>query len=203
MWYPAAITVAATAEPVSMAQALRQCRLEPDDTLNLEYIQDLIPRARAHVERQCAVRFATQTVTMSCDHFTAHRWWQQTEYMQSAGDMARLPEAPVQSITSISYVDVDGMTQTLSASVYELRADGLEAAIVLKYNQVWPPIQVGSRITVVAVVGYATAPEDVVHAMLVLISFWFENREAVHIGTMATNLDFMGEAMLCNHRRGV
>lgn len=186
MWYPAAITTAATAEPVTLAQVKEQSRIDhADDDTKLER---LITAARAHVEKRCAVRFASQTVTVKCDCFD---------------DMARLPEAPVSSITSISYVDTAGATQVLATSVYELRADGIEAAVVLKYNQTWPAIQPGSRITVVAVVGYATAPADVAHSILLLVSHWLENAEPVSIGESVSAIDMMIDPLLCNHRRGV
>lgn len=188
MWYPATITTPATAEPVTRAQAKEQCNVDVDDKDDDALLDRLIAAARNHVEKYCSSRFAAQTVTIKCDCFA---------------DMARLPEAPVASITSISYVDTSGADQTLAASVYELRADGLEAAVVLKYNQTWPAIRPGSRITTVAVVGYAAAPEAVTHAMLGLVAHWFENREAVVIGETSTAIDMFIDALLCNHRRGM
>ncbi len=110
--------------------------------------------ARSHVEAYCGTRLASQTVSIKCDGFS---------------DFVRLSESPVQSVSSVSYVDASGATQTLSADVYELRSDGLEAAIVLKYGQAWPSIRQGSRITVTVVVGYAAVPPAIVHAMLLRI----------------------------------
>lgn len=184
MWYPATVTVAATAEPVTRAQAKDQCRIDWADDDG--FLDRAITTARNHVEKYCGVRFASQTVTVKCDCFE---------------DMARLPEAPVSSVTSISYVDTDGNSQTLASSVYELRADDLEAAIVLKYNQSWPSIQLGSRITVVAVVGYAAAPPAASHAMLALVGYFNENRDSV--GEASETVDMMVDSLLCNHRRGV
>ena len=96
---------------------------------------------------------------------------------------------------AITYVDTDGATQTLSTDVYELRANGLEASIVLKYNQSWPSIQPGSRITVTATLG-AAAPEAVVQAMLTFIDDTFHKRDHAKIGDW-TVLD----VLLFNHRR--
>jgi hypothetical protein len=108
-------------------------------------------------------------------------------------------------VTSIEYVNTAGTTQTLSTDVYELRAEGIEAAIVRKYNQVWPAIRPGSRITLTAVVGYATVPDDVKHAMLLLIGALFENREQTVIGVSVASLpgSVNVDAFLANHRRGV
>jgi uncharacterized phiE125 gp8 family phage protein len=182
MWYPATIAAPAT-EPVTSAQAKVQCRIESTDTNFDTEITRLITAARAHVEKYCNVRFGSRSAVVKCDRWT---------------DMARLPDAPVTTVTSISYVDADGVTQTLATTVYELRGDDLEAGIVLKYAQAWPSIQPGSRITLTADVGYSTSPPDVVHAMLIDIADMFHGRESEARDDFST-LD----ALLINHRRGV
>ncbi|UNK78064.1 phage head-tail connector protein [Sphingopyxis granuli] len=178
-WYPVA-PVAPVVEPVSLVQAKAQCRVigtDEDDALDL-----YIASARAHAEAYCGAAFAERTLVARCDSFT---------------DMARLPFAPVNSVTSIVYDDTIGTTQTLSATVYELRADGLDAAIVLKPGAAWPAVQPGSRITLSASVG--TIPlDDVLHAMLLFIADSFDRREHAKAGDW-TSLD----SLLCNHRRGV
>lgn len=185
MWYPASITTPAAAEPVTLEEAKAHLRVDGSDEDAL--IEGVIAAARAHVEAYCAVPFATQTIEAKCDGFA---------------DFSRLPVAPVQSVGAITYLDTAGAPQTLSADVYELRADGLEASIVLKYGQTWPAVQPGSRITMVAVVGYAAAPEDVKQALLLLIGHWYEHREAVNIGNIVTAVPMAVDALLCNHRRG-
>ncbi|PKA40447.1 hypothetical protein CWR43_28125 [Rhizobium sullae] len=180
MWYPTKITVAATSEPVTTAEAKRRLRIDFDD--DDADVDLMLGSARDHVEKYCNTRLASQTVEIKCDGFC---------------DFARLPEAPVSSITSVSYVDTDGATQTLATTVYELRADGLETSIVTKYGQQWPAIQSGSRITVTAVVGYAEAPAAVKHAILLFIADAYEVRENAKVEDW-TALD----ALLCNFRRG-
>lgn len=179
MWYPATVTSAAGAEPVTVAEAKTQCRVLHSDEDGL--FGDLIETARNHVEKYCGVRFTTQTVAIKCDDWC---------------DLAYLPEGPVQSVSSISYVDTDGATQTLSTDVYEVRAEGIEARIVLKYNQTWPTIQSGSRITVTAVVGHATAPPAVKYAMLAWITDAYDNR-----GVSVEENTHLFDALLANHRR--
>ncbi|TPL36740.1 hypothetical protein FJ947_10830 [Mesorhizobium sp. B2-4-8] len=182
MWYPATVTVAATDEPVSLVEAKRHVHAEDftDDDAELAL---LISSARDHVEKYCNTRFARQTVAVKCDCF---------------GDMSRLSEAPVQSVTSIVYTDTDGATQTLATSVYELRADGLESSITLKYGQSWPAIQPKSRITLTGVVGYADAPPSVKHAILLFLAGGYEMRENASADAWTTF-----DCLLSNHRRGV
>jgi len=180
MWYAASITTPAASEPVTVSEVKAQCRIDTsdDDTL----LSRLISGARDYVERYCNCRFASQTVTVKCDSFS---------------DMARFVEAPVTSITSIKYYDTDGNEQTLSTDVYELRSDGMESAIALKYGQVWPTAQAGTRITVVAVVGFTTVPPAVKDAILLLVSDRYENRQSTQIDDFSTV-----DALLSNYRRG-
>jgi uncharacterized phiE125 gp8 family phage protein len=157
-----------------------QCVVLHDDDDGL--FEGLIATARDHVERYCGTPLATQTVEAKCDCF---------------GDMTRLSLAPAQSVTSIEYVDTAGAQQTLAASVYEERFDGLEAAIVTKHGQNWPAIQPGSRITLTAVVGYEEFPPSIKHAMLLWIADAYEQRENKELPGWSAF-----DALLCNHRRG-
>jgi uncharacterized phiE125 gp8 family phage protein len=179
MWYQARVTVQPS-EPVSKEDAKRQCVVLHDDDDAL--FDALITAARDHVERYCGTPLATQTIEVKCDGFC---------------DFERLPLAPVQSITSISYVDTTGATQTLATSVYEGRFDGLDASIVRKYGEQWPAIRPGSRITLTAIVGYENLPASIKHAMLLWIAEAYEQREnaAAHDWTAF-------DVLLCNHRRG-
>lgn len=184
MWYP--VTVAAPlTEPVSVDTLRQQMRRDDSDEPTL--VESMGKVARAHIEKYCGVRFASRTgVVMRCDGWS---------------DMARLPEAPVTAISGITYIDTDGASQTLSTDVYELRSDDLEAAVVLKYNQTWPPIQLGSRITVTATVGYATIPPDVAWAIQMLAAHLNENREDTVVGVSAEKIPMGVESLLTNHRR--
>lgn len=194
MWYPATVTTAAASEPVSIEEAKRYVRaLDFDD--DDAQISAFISAARDHIEKYCNTRFATQTVTVKCDSFN---------------DFARLSEAPVSSITSITYVDGSGATQTLADTVYELRGDGLEASINLKYAQNWPAIQNKSRITVTAVVGYGECPPAVKQAMLLWLAEVYLNRENAPlgeggrpvVGALWTAGWSAMDSLLCNFRRG-
>lgn len=187
MWYQASVPAPATgSEPVSLARFKDQSRVESGD--EDELFQRMIASARAHIEERCGIRIAPRDVQLRCDVFD---------------DFAKLPEAPVNSIASITYTDTAGATQTLSTSVYELRADVLDASIALKYGQTWPSIQPGSRITVAANIGFSTCPEAIEQAMAMMLDFWNENRGAVvtERGVQPFELPFSIDAMLINWTR--
>lgn len=159
MWYAPTVTVAAASEPVTLSEAKAQCRVDGDDENAL--ITGLIAAARDHVEMHCGTPMVSRTVTVKCDGFD---------------DFSHFPVVPLVAVSSVSYVDSAGGTQTLSAGIYEVRSDGLTASLALKSGQSWPSIQTGSRVTVTASVGYSAVPGAVKQSILLLIGQWFDNR---------------------------
>lgn len=175
MWLPATVTIPATNEPVTLAEAKRQVRAA-DFTDDDDYLTDLIAAARNHAEKYCGVYLAQQTVSVQADSWC---------------DFDHLSVRPAQSVTSIAYIDQFGNPQTLATTVYELRGD----AIVTKYGQAWPTIQKDSLITLTAVVGFAAIEPAVKHAILLRIADLYENRES------ASDADWTSfDSLLSNHR---
>lgn len=187
MWYPPVVTVAPSAAVISSGDVALHCRVESGDTDSTAALVIYLAAAVAHVEAYTGTRLASQTVTIAADSFS---------------DMARLPLAPVTSISSVQYVDVAGATQTLSSTVYRLIASGIEAFIELKPDQSWPTTKTGERITVTAVVGFASLPFDIRAAILLTTAHLYSNREATGANTIV-DLPAGVAALLCNHRRGV
>lgn len=181
-WYPHTVTVAAASEPLTEAEAKAQCRVDGSDEDS--YIASLIEAARSHVEGYCGTPIVSRTVTVKCDKFA---------------DFAAFPVVPLQSVSSVSYVDGAGSTQTLSTDVYEVRADGLTASLALKDGQSWPSIQSGSRITVTAVVGYSAPPPEIVHAVKLLVATWYDQRAGVSDKPISETPHAVA-ALLTNHR---
>ena len=195
MWYQPEIVSPVSAEPVTLGMAKQQCRAEIyDDDGNITASVDdplfelLITSARDHAEKICGRFFAPCEIEAYCDDFT---------------DLARFDVSPVTEIVSISYVSPAGDDETLSASTYELRVNGMDASVVLKSGNSWPSRQTGSRIKVGMKVGTSSPPPTVLRAMLLLIGAWYENREetviGVSIGELPTYVSV--DALLCNNRR--
>ena len=74
-----------------------------------------------------------------------------------------LDSPPIQSVTSIQYIDQAGATQTLSSSVYTLDVSQKPGRIAPKINQYWPnhfPSESGA-VFVTYVAGYGDYPIQV------------------------------------------
>lgn len=98
--------------------------------------------------------------------------------------------APLSEVTAITYVDVDGETQTISTSKYEVENASVEtnryARVRLAYNETWPATRCQRRaVTVSCVLGYPTTgspaladlPDDLVHGRLLVIGELYRQRE--------------------------
>jgi len=98
-----------------------------------------------------------------------------------------LPMGPVQSITSVQYVDTDGNTQTLASSGYQFDAAGRLKA---SYSNVWPTTREQyDAVTVTYISGKTHAgnvQEDIKLAMLLLIGACDVNRENIAFTQIST-----------------
>lgn len=184
------IVTGPVAEPVTLAEAKAHCRVEhsSDDTL----ISSLIVAAREYVETETRRALCTQTWDL-----TIHRAW--PSYWDAECHEWRigieLPRPPLVSVTSITYVDTAGDSQTLAADQYQVVKTGgqtLAGLIVPAYSVTWPSIRdVHDAISVRFVAGYGNAaavPQRIKQAMLLLIGHLYENREAVITGTITAEL---------------
>lgn len=99
----------------------------------------------------------------------------------------QIPRPPLQSITSIQYVDTDGATQTLDPTLYIVDTVSEPGRIAPAFNQIWPITRAQiNAVTITFVAGYgATAgsvPATTRHAVRMLASHYYEHREAVSDG---------------------
>jgi uncharacterized phiE125 gp8 family phage protein len=171
-----------TTEPLSLAEAKAHCRIDHDDENAL--VASLIVAAREYAETFTHRALAPQTWEDTRDTFPNGVWV--------------LPKPPVTSVTSVTYVDGAGDTQTWAASNYttDLPAGRWAACakIVPVYATFWPITRaVINAVTVRFVCGYSTTPEAIKAAMKLLIGHWYKNRETSVIGnqneTLVTAVD--------------
>lgn len=187
MWYqPSVSATPPHVEPVTLEQARYQCGILPDESYFDSQLSDLISEAREYAEEYCNVRFAEVALTIEGDEFA---------------DLARLPTGPIQSLSAIRFISPSGSAEVLDSEMYRLHRDGIEPFVSLAPGARWPARERGSRIIIEGVFG-GGVPLSVRRAMLMLISHWFVNRDAVVTGTIATTIPMGVDALLSNHRRG-
>lgn len=98
----------------------------------------------------------------------------------------RIPLGPVSSISSVTYTDLNGSTQTLASSLYTYDLDADPVLIVPSYSSVWPPTRdTPGAVKVTFVAGETTPPADLKAACLLLIGHLYANREAASADSLA------------------
>lgn len=178
-------------EPMSLAEAKDHLRETGADQDGL--IAGYILSAREYVENATHRKMITQTLDFTIDHY-----WPCWAYRYRID----LPIAPVASITSISYVDTTGATQTLAADQYVAVLTGSVPYIEPAYGVTWPQVRCqGAAITVRFVAGgtLSQVPNPLMQAMRMLIGHWYNVRESV--GAVTTSEIPMGvEALMSPYR---
>lgn len=197
-----------TLEPVSLAEAKAHLRVEVPDEDAL--IDGYILAAREYIERETQRALITQTL----DYKTSFsRWYSQCGNwpIYYTGECYRtgimLPRPPLQSVTSLAYVDSAGATQTLAANQYQVildNGDSHEGLIVPAFGVTWPTLQaVPDALTIRFVAGYG-GMEDVPHsirqAMLLLIGQFYEQRENVIAGASIAEVPFAVASLISHFR---
>ncbi|WP_425401256.1 head-tail connector protein [Algiphilus sp.] len=173
-------------EPLTVADAKAQAivQVSTDDSLIEAYIQT----AREHVEAFVKRSLVTQTWRLTLDCWS----W-----------MIYLPQPPVQSVSSIKYLDDQGVQQTLDPAHYRVDVSGDPARITPAYGYTWPSVQpVISPIEIEYVAGYGDAadvPQAFKHAMRLHIAAMYEFREDFVAGTIITQLPEGAKSFLWPH----
>lgn len=161
------LITAPAVEPVTLAEARAHLKATSADEDVL--IQGWIMAARERAESFTARRLITQTWDWVMDRFPC---WEM-----------EVPNAPLQSVTSISYVDTAGATQVLDAAKYLVDAKSDPGRITPAYGEVWPPTRSQiNAVTVRFVCGYGLAnavPVGVKAAMLLVCGYLDQHREDV------------------------
>lgn len=157
-------TVEPVADAITIHTAKKQCEIAASDTAHDAHLHRLITGAVRDVERWTRRALITQTWQLTMTRFPD---WEIV-----------LPRPPLQSVTSIQYVDEAGVTQTLSPALYQVSSD--QPAIVQPaYNEVWPVTRVSTRdaVTITYVAGYGidstTIPPEFTNVIAELVAFKF------------------------------
>lgn len=177
-------------EPVALTGSMgvkRHLRIDADDTDFDDLLAELIRAAREAVEHDADVCLLTQSWELTLDSFPS-----------SSDTAIELPKRPAQSVTSISYVDTNGDTQTWDEDEYQVDVSSTvrRGRVRPAYGMDWPTTrdQLGAvRIEFVA--GYGDTAADVPRllkqAMLLWIAASHELPEAVVVLTRAKRAELV------------
>ena len=167
-----------SSEPIMLNEAKLHLRVDvtDDDTL----ITGLIVAARQSAEQITGRALMQQTWELALDRFECE---------------IRLQMPPLQSVTSIKYLDQDGVQQTLSTSDYLVDDYREPARIVPAYGKCWPSTRCQANAVLVRfIAGYANAgvvPQEIKQWMLLMIGSMYENREREIVGNITQELGFV------------
>lgn len=190
-------TSVVTTEPITLATARLHLRLDavgsppshPDDAL----VTSLIKVAREAVEAYTELTVAQTTYAMALDEFPV--------------DAIELGTYPINSITSITYTDTNGTTQTLSSGSYIFDSYSNPAKIFP--TTIWPQAkQIPNAVVVRFAAGFTDGispndypmPEALKQAMLLYIGELYENREAINVGNLVSQIPLGMIHLMTPHR---
>lgn len=178
---------APSVEPVSLADAKQALRLTGADEDG--YLTNRIVEARRLVERWLGRQLITATWKLYLDEFP---------------DEVLLEKLPVATVTSITYVDLDGTTQTLASADYQtdITSQDTPARIMPAYGKSWPDTRADTynAVCVTFTAGYGAAatsvPDTIKAAILLLVGHRYELREPLNIGNIVNEIPFSVQALL-------
>lgn len=190
------LVVAPVAEPVTLTQMkswLRETGTDQDDNITL-----LIQAAREYGENYTRRAWAQQTLLYTQEYFCG-------------GDI-ELPRPNLQAVSSVKYIDSNGVLQTLAASVYQADTTREPGCVRLAYGQTWPDVRASdfNAVQITYVAGYATGgspfdptaiPAAARNWLMRKVAQLYEHREEIIVGTVVapvprTSVDGMLDALI-------
>lgn len=183
----------ATVEPVTLDEAAEHLRIEaygsPAEYPEATLLQSLIAAAREYVEHESGLLLAPCVMELAGRSFASLCRW--------PGDLGiTLRTAPVSGIVAVTYVDADGVTQTMDDDAYVLDNVGQMPTLYPAYGVTsWPGARdQANSVRIQFAAGYspttgspttAIIPQSLRSAVLLMLGHLYENREE----TTATKLE--------------
>jgi uncharacterized phiE125 gp8 family phage protein len=166
-----------TTEPVSLDEACIHLKdVYPED---FYLVSAQISAAREQAEAFTRRYIAVQTVELAMSKFPTR---------------IKLP-LPVVSITSLKYIDPDGVEQTITDYQFSNQKD--DAYIIAPYGRQWPATKdIPEAVMVRFVVGYTTCPQSIRAAILLMVGDLYANRESIAFGVTVNEIPLTAERLL-------
>lgn len=162
-------TVEPASYAVDIAEAKKQCELGENASPHDNHIARVMAAAIADVERHTRRALITQTWKLSLREFPFD-------------GRIELPRPPLQSITSIQYVNTLGVLTTLDSSEYQVSTEASPGYVEPAFSKSWPTVRAETadaiQITYVAGFGasYTSVPQQYQNLIYELVAFRFGNR---------------------------
>lgn len=164
-----AVITAPTVEPISLAEAKRQCVVEHD--LDDALLTLLISVAREHGESLTRRSWAPQTLELTLTGFP------------SSASYIELPYGPVSGLLSIKYLVANDDTEyTFDTSKLRFDFSRLLGRTILKAGETWPTGAVEVRVRYTAGWAAAEFPSVLKQWSLVKIASLYSQRENLVVG---------------------
>jgi uncharacterized phiE125 gp8 family phage protein len=200
-------TAEPAATPISVDDLKTHLRIEGltsanEDTMLASYIAGAV----GLIERHCGIALVTQTWTAKLDfgldgNYLSSTWGDNPFRLY---DEIELPSPPLQSVTSIKYIDQAGVEQTLDTSFYQVDTFSKPGRILRAYNMSWPTIRPQRQaVTIVFVTGFGAAnavPEPIKHAIKLICGAWWANREQIVLGTIVNEIPWGARELIAQYK---
>ena len=178
-------TVAPTREPLDRADVKDHLRITHTD--DDYYIERLITVARQYVEEFTGRQLITATWKETRECFPAWSW--------------QLDRPDLIAVSSVVYAESSaGATTTMPSTDYQVSTNDHRGKVAPAYGASWPSARYQmDAVALTYTSGYgstpSTVPQAIKHAMLMMISHWYENRESALV-SISKELEFTTTALL-------
>lgn len=189
------VSVPPASEPISLSEMKAHLRITDND--ENAYISSVISAVSEESQAIVGRQWVTATRVWRLDDFPRFRRWP-----------LEVPFAPLQSVSSITYIDVSGDEQTWDADDYDVDTSSEPGRIKPTFGETYPLtlLDTMGAVTVTFVCGYGSAA-DVPANKKAMLKLWaahlFEQRDPVITGTIATTIPMGLQSLIESDRLNV
>lgn len=169
------LITAPTSEPITLSNARKQLRVDPDGSPPTHPEDSIITRnivtAREYIENRLERQLMPATWELTLDEFPLNE--------------IKIPLPPLRSIVSVKYDDTDGVEQNVSLSNYNVdQASDLMTSWIVPISEfTWPStIEAINAVRIRFDNGYADAasiPSSIIDAIYLMITDLYEHRGTI------------------------
>jgi uncharacterized phiE125 gp8 family phage protein len=164
-------------EPVSLEEMRLHLRVD-DLGEEVTHVAELIRSAREYVEEWVGCQMVTAVWKLTLNHFHDPRHaYKDCE----TGWTIRVPKWPLQAVSAVTYLDVQGATQTLATASYLVDSVRRPGRLFPAYGLEWPETyDVPNAVSITFTAGFGAAdavPRLLRQVVKLLAAHDYENRE--------------------------